>query len=111
LQILSSMPVETLIEAIRTNDVSRLTSIKGIGEKTAQRILIDLRDKLSTGSLEALRAVLLSPAEETVLQALTSKSLGFSAREARQAILELRGRRLDSQELLREALALIGRGR
>lgn len=111
LQILSAMPVDALIEAIRTNDVSRLTTIKGIGEKTAQRILIDLRDKLSAGSLDALRTVLLSSREETVLQALTSKSLGFSPREARQAILALRDRRLESQELLREALALIGRAR
>lgn len=111
LQILSAMPVDALIEAIRTNDVSRLTTIKGIGEKTAQRILIDLRDKLSTGTLDALRTVLLSPGEETVLQALTSKSLGFSPREARQAILALRDKQLASQELLREALALIGRAR
>ena len=53
LQILSSLPTEALVEAIMTNDVTRLTTIKGIGEKTAQRILLDLRDKIG-GSADGL---------------------------------------------------------
>ncbi len=110
-QILSSMPTETLIEAIRTNDVSRLTTIKGIGEKTAQRILIDLRDKISAGTLDRLKPLFLSSAEETALRALTSKALGFSPREARQAILELRDRSLAPEDLVRESLARLGRAR
>ncbi len=109
LQILSSMPTEALIEAISTNDVSRLTTIKGIGEKTAQRILIDLRDKIGGGSADGLRNLFLVPAEETALQALTSKALGFSVREARAAILQLREKKLPAEDLVREALGLLGR--
>ena len=111
LQILSSMPAEVLIEAISTNDVPRLTTIKGIGQKTAQRILIDLRDKIGDGTGDGLADLFLKPAEETALQALTSKALGFSVREARHAITQLRGKTLPAEALVREALALLGRGR
>jgi len=105
------MPAEALIEAISTNDVPRLTTIKGIGQKTAQRILIDLRDKIGDGSGGELANLFLKPAEETALQALTSKALGFSVREARQAITQLRTRNLSAEALVREALSLLGRGR
>lgn len=110
LQILSSMPTDSLIDAIRANDVARLTSVKGIGEKTAQRILIDLRDKIA-GSGEEFQNLFLVPAEETALRALTSKALGFSPREARHAIMQLREKKLDAESLVREALALLGQQR
>lgn len=111
LQILSSLPTKALIEAITTNDVTRLTAVKGIGEKTAQRILIDLRDKIGDGSADGFKDLFLGPAEETALRALTSKALGFSVREARQAIVQLREKKLDAEELVREALSLLGRVR
>ena len=110
LQILSSLPTEALVEAIVSNDVTRLTTIKGIGEKTAQRILLDLRDKLGK-STDGLNNLFLVPAEETALRALTSKALGFSMREARKAIVELRDQKLDAEALVREALSLLGRHR
>ena len=110
LQILSSLPTEALIEAIMSNDVTRLTTIKGIGEKTAQRILLDLRDKIG-GSTDGFKNLFLVPEEETALQALTSKALGFSMREARQAIVQLRDKKLNAEGLVREALSLLGRNR
>ncbi|MEE8592653.1 MAG: Holliday junction branch migration protein RuvA [Candidatus Bipolaricaulota bacterium] len=111
LQILSSLPTEALIEAITTNDVARLMAVKGIGEKTAQRILIDLRDKIADGAADGFKNLFLAPAEETALRALTSKALGFSVREARQAIVQLREKKLEAEELVREALTLLGRVR
>ncbi|MCK5827206.1 Holliday junction branch migration protein RuvA [Candidatus Bipolaricaulota bacterium] len=110
LQILSSLPTEALVEAIMSNDVTRLTTIKGIGEKTAQRILLDLRDKIG-GSTDGFKNLFLVPEEETALQALTSKALGFSMREARQAIVQLRDKKLNAEGLVREALSLLGRNR
>ena len=110
LQILSSLPTEALVEAIMTNDVTRLTTIKGIGEKTAQRILLDLRDKIG-GSADGFKNLFLVPEEETALRALTSKALGFSMREAREVIVQLRDKRLNAEELVREALSLLGRNR
>ena len=109
LQILSSIPIGALIEAIRSSDVAKLTTIKGIGRKTAERILVDLRDKI--GSTGDVRDFLLTPEEEMALRALTSKALGFSAREARQAIERLRGQELDAEGLVRRALAHFGTGR
>jgi len=111
LQVLSSLPAEAFIETITTNDVARLTSVKGIGEKTAQRILIDLRDKIGDGSADGFKNLFLVPTEETALRALTSKALGFSVREARQAIVKLREKKLDTEALVREALSLLGRNR
>lgn len=110
LQILSSLPTEALVEAIVSNDVTRLTTIKGIGEKTAQRILLDLRDKFG-GASDGFKNLFLGPEEETALRALTSKALGFSMREARKAIVELRDKKLNAEELVREALSLLGRHR
>jgi len=109
LQILSSLPTAALVEAIRSGDVTQLTAIKGIGQKTAQRILIDLRDKFTGGG--NLANLFLRPAEETALRALTSKALGFSDREARHAIHQLREKALGEEALVREALALLGQGR
>lgn len=111
LQVLSSLPTASLIEAITTNDVARLTTVKGIGEKTAQRILLDLRDKIGGGSADGFRNLFLVPDEETALRALTSKALGFSPREARQAIVQLRDKKLGAEALVREALSLLGRNR
>ncbi|HKV41549.1 MAG TPA: Holliday junction branch migration protein RuvA [Blastocatellia bacterium] len=44
--ILSGMPVQELVPAIRSNDLARLTSIPGVGRKTAERLVVELRDKL-----------------------------------------------------------------
>lgn len=44
--ILSGMPAADLIPAIRSNDLARLTSIPGVGRKTAERIVVELRDKV-----------------------------------------------------------------
>ena len=109
LQILSSIPMGALIEAIRSSDVAKLTTIKGIGRKTAERILVDLRDKI--GAAGDVRDFLLTPEEETALRALTSRALGFSVREGRQAIERLRGEGLDAEGLVRRALAHLGSNR
>ena len=108
LQLLSTLPGRDFVVALETNDIDRLTSVKGIGKKTAQRILIDLRDKITSGEGGAAD-VFLSASEETALRALTSKALGFPARDARQAISELRSESLSAEELVRRALEILGR--
>ncbi|MCK4357013.1 Holliday junction branch migration protein RuvA, partial [Candidatus Bipolaricaulota bacterium] len=89
-----------------SGDVEQLTTVKGIGRKTAQRILIELRDKLATDL--ATPSLPLSKKEETALRALTSKSLGFSVREAREALERLRTEDLPLEDLVRRALEIIG---
>ena len=54
--MLSGMPALELIDAITNNDLARLTSIPGVGRKTAERVVVELRDKLSAISLEAREA-------------------------------------------------------
>jgi holliday junction DNA helicase RuvA len=51
--MLSGMPAGELISAITNNDLVRLTSIPGVGRKTAERVVVELRDKLAVMSLEA----------------------------------------------------------
>jgi Holliday junction DNA helicase RuvA len=109
LQILSSLPLNDLIRAVSTSDVARLTAVKGVGKKTAERILVDLRDKLGAPTGTGSGDFLLSTGEETALLALTSK-LGYSAREAREALQKLRGQDLSPEDLVRGALQILGGG-
>ncbi len=108
LQLLSALPPGALVGAIASGDVERLTAVKGIGRKTAQRIVVELRDKLGGEFGEEINLAPLSQKEALALRALTSKSLGFSPREARQALERLRGEDLPVEELVRRALEIIG---
>ena len=54
--MLSGMPAGELITAITNNDLVRLTSIPGVGRKTAERVVVELRDKLAVISLESREA-------------------------------------------------------
>jgi len=78
------------------------------GGVTAQRILIDLRDKVTADLMGTPGVLPLSEKEEMALRALTSKSLGFSGRDARRAIERLRGEDLPLEDLVRRALEIIG---
>jgi len=107
-QLLSTLSPEAFVEAVATGNVEQLVAVKGIGRKTAQRILVELRDKVSPELLGAPTVLPLSQKEETALRALTSKSLGFSHREARRALERLREEDLPLEELVRRALEIIG---
>jgi holliday junction DNA helicase RuvA len=83
--ILSGMPADEMVAAIRGNDVARLTRIPGIGKKTAERMVLELRDKLpaATGTAEVSLAAA-SPVEEDVLSALVN--LGYQRAAAEKAL-------------------------
>lgn len=81
--ILSGMPTADMVGAIRANDHARLTRIPGIGKKTAERMCVELRDKLE-GFGEAPMAALVSPVEEDVISALTN--LGYQRALAEKAV-------------------------
>jgi holliday junction DNA helicase RuvA len=89
LKILSGMNVEELAPAIRTGDLARLTRIPGVGRKTAERIVVELKDKLDTVAVEAAeKPAPSSPAgvEADVVSALVN--LGYDARSAESAVAE-----------------------
>jgi Holliday junction DNA helicase RuvA len=110
LQILSTLPPQRLVEAVVARDLERLTSVKGVGRKTAERMLVDLRDKIGESGEGGIEGLLLSQDEETALRALTSKALGFSTREAREVLGRLRSDGLSAEGLVRRALELLGSG-
>ncbi len=88
LKILSGMSVEELVPAIRTGDVARLTRIPGVGRKTAERMVVELKDKLETVVVAGDKPVAASPAgaEADVVSALVN--LGYEQRVAESAVAE-----------------------
>ena len=86
LAMLSSMSVEQLSMAIVTATADLLTVIPGIGKKMAERLIVELKDKIGAG-LIATPAAQLVQENTDVLAALTS--LGYSVREASRAIATL----------------------
>ena len=106
LKILSGMNVEELVPAIRGGDLARLTRIPGVGRKTAERMVVELKDKLETVVIEATRPAVSSPAgvEADVLSALVN--LGYETRAAESAVAD--GKRevgaKDFEKLLRGSL-------
>jgi len=90
--MISGFPLDRLVSAIAQGDVGALSSISGIGRKTAERIVVELREKIG-------KAYALKPAEMTAGmkgdQIIVSDSisaliaLGYSPREAREAIMKL----------------------
>jgi len=88
LKILSGMNVEELVPAIRTGDLARLTKIPGVGRKTAERMVVELKDKLEAVAVEAEKPTPASPAgvEADVKSALTN--LGYDERTADTALAE-----------------------
>lgn len=83
--ILSGMRADEMVGAIRGNDVARLTRIPGIGKKTAERMVLELRDKLpAPGTAVAPAAPSLNATEEDVLSALMN--LGYQRAAAEKAL-------------------------
>jgi len=99
LAILGIASIETLRKAIGTGDISYLTKISGIGKKTAEKIVIELRDKMGEeqegtslqGELDALEAL---------------KSLGYSQNEARDALKKTSAG--STNQKIKEALQILG---
>ena len=100
LSILGVASIDTLKTAIRTSDTGYLTKISGIGRKTAEKIIIELRDKLG----KEIEGTSLRE-EMDALEAL--KSLGYSQNEAREALKEIDGK-LSTNAKIKEALKLLG---
>jgi holliday junction DNA helicase RuvA len=109
--ILSGMPADEMVGAIRGGDLARLTRIPGIGKKTAERMVLELRDKLpaATGASDASSIALASPVEEDVISALVN--LGYQRAAADRALLAARsGKGPQSFDVLfREALGSLSK--
>jgi Holliday junction DNA helicase RuvA len=87
-RLVAAMPPEEFAAAIRRGDLSALEQVKGIGRRTAQRIMVELSERLA--KVVPAAPTPLSEKETVVLRALTSKALGFSEAEARKALETVR---------------------
>lgn len=98
--------LEKLKSAIAASDVGYLTKVSGIGRKTAEKVCLELRDKL--GELEVVGATALRREEEDALEAL--KALGYRHEEAREALRLVPESVSDQGTRIKEALRLLARG-
>jgi len=86
---LSGMPADDMVNSIRANDLARLTKIPGIGRKTAERMVLELRDKLPPVGADQVHVVpSLSATQEDVLSALVN--LGYQRAAAEKALAALK---------------------
>jgi len=107
LKILSGLGLDQLIPAIRKGDLAQLVRIPGVGRKTAERVVLELRDKLDAVDLpEVGRPATRSQLESDVASALVN--LGYDERSVERAIEKSRGDAADFEDLLRAALQLLG---
>lgn len=108
--ILSALPGDELAYAVTSGDVKKLKAIKGIGTKTAERIIVDLRDKLVPTGEEATAAPQLktsNPAFNEALVALTM--LGFDRKASEKALNQLFEKTpgLSVESAIKQALTLV----
>ena len=103
--LLSGLGAEDLMEAVRRRDVRRLATVPGIGRKTAERLLLELRDRLQSIA-ESRAAGAGQSAGEDALNALLA--LGYSVKEARAALARL-DPALAAPDAIRQALKLLSK--
>ena len=112
LGVLGALPVRQLALAVVTGDVKAIKSAPGIGPKTAQRLILELKDKISTDELigggyeapskGAAPVLPASNAERDALEAL--EALGYSQGEAAGALARVKGQADTAEELIRLSL-------
>lgn len=105
--ILSGMEVADLLVAIAAQDVARLSTIPGVGKKTAERISLELKDKVVDLSPAATSAPAPGSTRDDVLSAL--RNLGYRDRDAERALATLGDDDLSFEESLRQALRALAR--
>ena len=99
--ILSAIPAAELPGVIAGSDLRRLKGVKGVGAKTAERIIVDLRDKIKTGDATLIQQ---SPADSEVFEEALAAlvMLGFTAQQSRKVL----GKLFDSEPGLKVEVAI-----
>ena len=107
---MSGMDVDELVMAVQHQDVSALVRVPGVGKKTAERLLIELRDRFkaweaSPGSLPLVTGAPTTAAAKPSADAVSALiSLGYKPQEASKAVSAVDEVGLSSEELIRRAL-------
>jgi Holliday junction DNA helicase RuvA len=109
--ILSGIPsANEIVSAIRGNDLARMTKIPGVGKKTAERLVLELKDKLDAFGVAPARPAGGSPLEEDVLSALVN--LGYQRPHAERAVAAAAangGKSSSFDALFRQALSSLSK--
>lgn len=112
LTILSGLPAANLISAITQSDAAALSRVPGIGKKTAERIILELREKLSELAGVSSATQPGGPQKGEMNEAIQAlEALGFKTREAEQAVMKVVNDSGESETsvLIRKSLALLNR--
>jgi Holliday junction DNA helicase RuvA len=116
LNILSALPPEEVLEAILQEDSQRLRAVPGVGRKTAERIVVELKDRIPPREIRIGRAAELRLSDrQVVLEALSALvNLGYSRSEADKAVSRVLERKPEAgnlrvETLLKEALRSLAR--
>nr|WP_218649342.1 Holliday junction branch migration protein RuvA [Pseudomonas taiwanensis] len=111
LALMSGLEVDELVRCVQAQDTSTLVKIPGVGKKTAERLLVELKDRfkawesmpaIATLVVEPRVGVAVSSAENDALAALIA--LGFKPQEASRAVSAIKEEGLSSEEMIRRAL-------
>jgi holliday junction DNA helicase RuvA len=113
LALMSSLEVDELVRAVSAQDTSALTKVPGVGKKTAERLLVELKDRFKAWevvpSMFALvpnqpdmPAAQVASAESDAVNALIS--LGYKPQEASKAVSAIKDKNLSAEDMIRRAL-------
>ena len=109
LSILSSMPLNDLSIALVAGDAAALTRVPGIGKKTAQRLVLELRDKVDDAELTGQSAAAAAPAGSAESEAIAAlMALGYASSEAARAVSAVAGKATKADEMIFLALKSLG---
>jgi Holliday junction DNA helicase RuvA len=116
LSLLSALPVPSLVSAIRSGDVEKLTTVPGIGTKSAGRLVLELKDKvekLHTGAVSAHE--LPSHGQDAIFDDALSAlvNLGYRPQDAKDALKQVKKSNAESialKDMIRESLKELARG-
>lgn len=108
--ILSALPPQELVNAISAQDVRLIQSVKGIGSKTAQRVIIELKDKIAKGAFEVSDNFSTNYNNNKIEALSALVALGFaknSAEKVLDKIIKAEGSSLTVEDLIKKALKLL----
>ena len=108
ISFLSGMAVDDLVTAIQRQDIARLSTIPGVGRKTAERVVLELREKMPAVMAEGAKTPEEKPVREDLISALLN--LGYQrqlAEKTARAAIEKAGAEATFEELLKTSLRLI----
>ncbi len=104
LAILSAITPDNFIKCVIDNDVTSLVRLPGIGKKTAERLIIEMRDRLDDCKFDS-SSITISPNDDATKDAISALiALGYRPQEAQKAVMQNKDKNLSSEELIRLVL-------